>query len=346
MDKQFVDDNYLLISDTHFHEWRSLNSLSGGKTRLDYVLEDLTRHFKWANAQGITKVVHAGDVFHVRGSLSPKVVNKVMGAFEHWTLDLNMEFFILSGNHDLTTDRFDFYESGVGCLTPYATAIETQGRIFDGFVIINWIPDLRELQMEIKAYAATLGEVVGNYDLILHAPMNKVIKGIPETGLDPEKLAEYGFRNVFCGHYHNHKRFEGNVWSIGASNHQTWGDVGSKAGVLVVEQGKVRRRDTTAPKFVDFNGSDFSQVSGNFVRMKTEDLSKEEIDLIVTELKEKQGALGVYVSNQLTGKETKHDVVASTSLDSLEESVVQYATKKHNENVADYCAKIIKETVV
>jgi hypothetical protein len=223
-----------------------------------------------------------------------------------------------------------------------------------GVVMLPW----SHLESETKKMIEQVYEeakekgIVGRIDLIIHAPLNKVISGIPDTGLDPDWLAGFGFRNVFCGHYHNHKSFcDGKVWSIGASNHQNWGDVHSKAGVMLVagkgENSIVKFKETTAPKFVEMDVNtkfpDFSNVNGNFVKVKTVDLTAPECRALRDELMSDYGAKDVTVSNRVTAESEAGDRDVETSINSLEKSVYTYAKDKFSDEVAKVCREIIQE---
>jgi hypothetical protein len=83
-------------------------------------------------------------------------------------------------------------------------------------------------------------------DLIIHAPLNGVIRGLPDHGLDPVDVSKWGFRRVFTGHYHNHTAPMDSVISIGATTHQTWSDPGtaraSCSSTLTATSSSRRRR--------------------------------------------------------------------------------------------------------
>lgn len=46
----------------------------------------------------------AGDTFHVRGTVSPTVLNYVSDAYEWIVKDLGLSVAMLAGNHDLETN--------------------------------------------------------------------------------------------------------------------------------------------------------------------------------------------------------------------------------------------------
>ena len=115
-------------------------------------------------------------------------------------------------------------------------------------VIIPWIASIAKLKEAIE-YVAPADRP--GCDLLLHAPLDNVIPGIPDHGLEPSYLASLGFRRVFCGHYHHHAEPAPNVFSIGSLTGQTWSDIGAKAGFLIVTETEVNWRSTHAPSFVE-----------------------------------------------------------------------------------------------
>src|SRR5690606_6703377 len=107
------------------------------------------------------------------------------------------------------------------------TTVEVAGR---KWLMVPWVKDLHHLR-RIIAESNEAGY------LIIHAPLNGVIKGIPDHGLAPDDFEGLGFKYVFCGHYHNHRVFDitdGHVVSVGALTHQNWGDVESQAGYIIL----------------------------------------------------------------------------------------------------------------
>ncbi|WEU67345.1 hypothetical protein [Xanthomonas phage JGB6] len=111
--------------------------------------------------------------------------------------------------------------------------------------------------------------------MILHAPMNGVISGLPDHGLTVEDFADTIWNDVFIGHYHNHKVFDDGkgrrIYSVGALTHQNWGDAESKAGYLLYypDTGEVKHFETSAPKFVkvEIEDLDTIDVTGNFIKV-------------------------------------------------------------------------------
>jgi DNA repair exonuclease SbcCD nuclease subunit len=301
--------SYVLVSDIHAHKWSlfSRQTPSGVNGRLQIILNELKRAAGYAVSQGARTMVIAGDIMHVRGSIDPHVLNPLEQAFQE-IMDMGIDIYAIPGNHDLADKE----------TTELGNAIKTFGKlrgnggrdfnVYDRptavspygcdhpIIFVPWFSKTEDLLRHVGELAKFNPS---SADLIIHAGIDGVLPNMPGHGLTPEVLADFGFRNVFAGHYHNHKGFPGNVWSIGATTHQTWGDVGTKAGFLYVDDdGKVTYQASRAPRFVDVTGLDEDDMQlaadGNYVRFTGKDMLPTEI----AELRkffEDAGALGTSI---------------------------------------------------
>jgi DNA repair exonuclease SbcCD nuclease subunit len=276
---------YALISDTHNHNWSafsSVNPTTGINTRLQATLNEFGRASKAVFDAGGIRVYHAGDLFHVRGSVAPSVFNPTRGLLESYHKTRGTDWVIDAGNHDLEGKHSTRLGNAVEMLRSEAVQVASEPELFlhaDGVraLVVPWHDSVAALRITLEAWAKK-GDPA-NTDLIIHAPIDGVIMGIPDHGLDAGYLASLGFKRVFAGHYHNHKDFGNGVYSIGALTHQTWSDVDSKAGFLIVHDDKVEWHETTAPKFVDIHsglkGDEVKRLApGNFVRLKVKSGTK------------------------------------------------------------------------
>lgn len=263
---------YALVADVHCHSWSQFSRVDpdGVNNRLRMILNELVRAAQTVKAAGGDTLVVAGDLFHVRGRIEPSVFNPTKDTFKHIAEDLGINLLIEPGNHDLEDVRADRIGNAMQSLEeiPGVTVIIEPTEVGET-VMVPWIERLDELTKVCKSHAKK------DRDLIIHAPLNGVIKGIPDLGLDPEEVAKWGYDRVFVGHYHNHKQFvAGKVFSIGAVTHQTWSDPGTLAGFLMVHQDRVEHHETEAPKFVnvdDVSEITLGHVCGNYVRLRLKD---------------------------------------------------------------------------
>ncbi len=345
---------YLLFSDVHFHNWSSFSYITENlmNSRLVYQIEELRRAYEALKAEGGKLAVCAGDLFHVRGKLAPSVTNPVRDFFRE--MDENFETVILSGNHDLEGADADELTSAVSVISSEKTVAINDACIASespGIYMIPWRSDLGALRKEIKAMSDTLAsEKSGkSYDLIIHAPMNEVLINIPNIGLNASEFAGMSFNRVFAGHYHNHKRLADNVWSVGATGHQTWNDPGTQAGWCLVYEDEVKFVASRQPQFVKIpvgaTEEDVMEASGHFVRADMLDPTPEKI-IAMREYLKSQGVAGVTIRAMVGKKESTRDGDETVSaVDSLTVAINKFALEKHSELVAVECAKIHEEVV-
>lgn len=295
---------YLITSDQHCHAWSAFSKPNpdGVNSRLRIILNEMDRARSSLKASGGTHHFGAGDLFHQRGEIKPSVFNPTYDSFQ---AVVGVEEHFLTGNHDLEGKDSSSLGNAMQALDalPHFTA-HTQPALVGDVLVVPWIQDLNELRSVLKAWSSEPN--ASSTDVIIHAPVNGVLKGIPDHGLEASELAAYGFRRVFSGHYHNHVVMEGGkVFSVGATTHQTWSDPGTKAGFLLVYEDRVEFHENEAPKFIDLTlelvddteslgGSVEDLVKGNYVRMKLTDVTEREIKEWRVTL-EQSGAAGVTI---------------------------------------------------
>lgn len=290
---------YGVISDTHHHLWHAFATTlpSGINSRLQMILNETMRCAEEVRKAGGDTIYHGGDLFHVRGSIAPSVMNPTMDTYRG-IIESGIKIVINAGNHDLEGKEAARVSSaitaleGVGCRVVNAPNYGS----FDDMVIIPWIPNLTKLREAIECVDPADRP---GCDLLLHAPLDGVIPGIPDHGLDPAYLAGLGFRRVFCGHYHHHKEAAPNVFSIGSLTSQTWSDIGAKAGFLIVSESEVKWFASHAPSFVEIDGStDPAEVplivDGHYVRVKITSNKSSDVETARQFLLQ-SGAVGVNV---------------------------------------------------
>ncbi len=342
----------LWVSDTHFHNFtRFATTLEGGiNSRLQYTIDAMIEAVNFAEKQGINTIIHGGDCFHVRGQISPTVLNPVMDLFSWITEEKGMSVYMIAGNHDLESKESDELSNTASALDAVGVNVINEPTVIESLnlVLIPWSSSLSALNEKLAKYAKELDTNVSQYTAVIHAPLNGVISGIPDHGLEPSDLAKHGFKRIMCGHYHNHMDF-GNVVSIGALTHQTFGDIHSKAGFIIEdEMGNLTHHSTSAPRFVDLTEEDptnqieFEEcVNGNFVRAKLEDAEQKDIANIKNDL-DAAGALGSLISNITTKHAGATRTSATKSGASIESSVAAWVKGR---GFADYQADIEKEAI-
>lgn len=275
---------YVLSSDQHAHGWSAFSTVNpdGVNSRLRIILDEIQRAAATCVNAGGDRMILAGDLFHQRGEIKPSVFNPTVQAFQK--ICGAIRIVAIPGNHDLEGKDADTYGNAMQALEQipdFQVAVEPY-RMGDVWVF-PWYQDLDVLRGHLKAHADP------DCDAVIHAPVNGVIKGIPDHGLEAAELAALGYRRVFSGHYHDHKVMEGGkVISIGATAHQTWSDPGTKAGFILVYADHIEHFESEAPQFLDLDQALIEKaaassglvgdlVKGNYVRLKLNDVSEKEI---------------------------------------------------------------------
>lgn len=340
------DQYYAVISDQHFHSWTTFSTTNedGINSRLKIQLSELRRCADELKKVGGKLIINAGDTFHQRGNLTPTVLNPVIDLHR----DLIAEGFrivILSGNHDAELRNVTRLSSSVTSLEGVGCKVINETTIIGNKCLIPWHQDIKELKEVIERVPVSER---GEIDLFLHAPIDGVIVGIPDHGLTGEYLSDLGFKRVFSGHYHSFCEVAPNIYSIGASTHQTFSDVGSKAGFLIVNDKEVKRFAAHSPKFIDINLDNFDDaellVDGNYVRCRIDMVNESDVALLRQQFLD-WGAVGVTIIQVKTSVVTERGASAVTTGSlSLESSVSKYVELRgYSDKVDKLCLEILNE---
>ncbi len=301
---------YGVISDLHNHAWSlfSTTDKDGVNSRLKIIIRETERAAAAVKAAGGDVLVIAGDIFHTRGIMDPEVLNPVRESFEN-IRNGGMRIFAIPGNHDLKTRDARELSSAITNLVKDQNPMNrflvfNQTKIIPFtplgmfLAFVPWCETKEELLKQLEQLALHSDKAL--FDVFIHAGIDGVLSGVPASGLTAKTLSDFGFRNVFAGHYHNQRDMGGNVYSIGATTHHGWGDIGTRAGFLMVDSdtGSVEFRGTSAPLFIDISGMSEEdmemEVSGNYVRYRGSAMTQSQIAEFRDQLT-KWGALGVSI---------------------------------------------------
>jgi len=281
----------LIFSDPHYHDFTQFSTINakGLNSRLADTLRATAQAYKHLDRAGGNQAICAGDIFHVRGKVKPSVLNPTSEMFRKLQFGAGLHTYAISGNHDLETDKSSALSSSITALRDVGMQVwsDGPGSTIVGEVSVTfvpWEPDLNKLRKYIATeHPAHLGRPSA---LVLHAPLNGVIKGLPDHGLTPDDFKDCKYDKVFIGHYHNHKSFKiGNceVISVGALTHQNFGDVDNLAGYLLwyPDTGVIEHHVTAAPKFMRVAAEDVddltpAQVADNYIKVVDGEFDDEE----------------------------------------------------------------------
>jgi DNA repair exonuclease SbcCD nuclease subunit len=342
---------YGVISDTHHHNWSAFATTNerGVNSRLQMILDETQRCAAAVQTMGGDTIYHCGDLFHVRGSIAPSVLNPTIDTYKK-ILDGGVQIVILAGNHDLESKESNRISSAITALEGIGCKIVNDFSFgglaaSDHVAMIPWNPSIEGLKGQIEMIDPADR---GACDLMLHAPVDGVIAGIPPHGLDAGYLQSLGFRRVFCGHYHHHKDFGGGVYSVGSLTPQTWSDVGAKSGFLIVSETDVRWMKSHAPEFVEIDGATDPGdvpliVDGNYVKASIVTAKMEEVAALREFLIE-AGAKGVVLNvqkNTAAPSRTGTAVKTGTTLDASVGDYVKSMGLAREAEVATLCQDIL-----
>lgn len=351
---------YAVLSDIHAHSWSAFASTDpdGVNSRLRIILNEMERAADELVAAGGKVMVLAGDLFHVRGKIEPEVFNPTQAAIKSM-VDKGVSIVAIPGNHDLQgrdTTRIGNALQTLNDLRGFLVADEACWTQLHGprLALFPWRATLDQLRDDMARKAAELNARAdlgaANFDAIIHAPVNEVIAGLPDHGFDPAELAGFGFRRVFSGHYHNHKQMlGGKVISVGATTHQTWGDIGTKAGFLLVYPDRVVYRASHAPSFVEVTAetdpADIPlMVDGHYVRVRLEIANDKQVAEIREELTG-YGAKGVIVhaARAATTTRTGASVKSGETLEGSVGAFIHTLSHPREAEITALCADILNE---
>jgi hypothetical protein len=206
-----------IITDTHFGVKQ--NSITWLNSQLSFLEKQLIPALE--NETEEVKVVHMGDVFDSRSTISTMVASKVVDVFKRISKLATVE--IIAGNHDFYSpnsdeiDTLNLLLSNIQNINIYSK----QYHIKDRHLYIPWYdwgkPELQDI-IDSK-----------NIDYIFtHADV--VTERIPY--IIPKNIL------LFSGHLHipDIKR---NIYNIGAAYPLNFADANSKRGVYIIRNGKL-----------------------------------------------------------------------------------------------------------
>jgi DNA repair exonuclease SbcCD nuclease subunit len=280
---------YGIISDVHCHNWSaySFPTSRGLNSRLQQTLDAIEEAGEAVLKAGGKDLVITGDLFHTRGVVRPSVFNPTLELFRN-LIAKGLRVWAIDGNHDMEGKVAASLQSamyGLDALEGFTVFYEPT-IVDEQFLFIPY-DDNPELTHNLTTKGSTL---IPNLTIFCHVGLSGVLPGNMGHVLNAEDLLELDIKYAFCGHFHNHVSFDSRVYSVGALTHQTWSDAGSLAGYLIVHEDRVEQFETKAPQFQDYlTGFD---VRNNYIRLKGIELTEEEAEAFVKELKA-EGALAV-----------------------------------------------------
>jgi DNA repair exonuclease SbcCD nuclease subunit len=233
----------VLFTDTHFG-WKN-NSMTWLNSQMKFIYEQFIPTIKKLSKEGDVRVIHCGDVFDSRSTISTCVASKVVQAFKD-IRKVCKEFVIVCGNHD-------FY-------SPNSDTVNTV-KLFMSNMDID-IVDQEILERDGHAYIPWYKWIENDFDInsgyvFVHADI------IGETLPDSMRG-----RTVFSGHIHTPSERPGR-FNLGSCYSLNFADANSVRGFYIIKDGKIVFKP--------------NEVSINFYRIYNEDILNKDISKLNNE---------------------------------------------------------------
>jgi predicted phosphodiesterase len=256
----------ILFTDTHFG-WKN-NSMTWLNSQMDFIYKQFIptiKRLKIENPKSLVRVIHLGDVFDSRSTISTLVATKVVEAFKN-IRSVCDEFVIVCGNHDFYSPNSDeintvsLFMNNLDIDIVYKDVLER-----DGHAYIPWYKWIDRENLNIsEGYIFCHGDILN------------------------EKMPTWCIgRTIFSGHIHTPGEGPG-LFNLGSCYSLNFSDANSTRGFYVIKDGKVIFvPNEVSIRFHRIRGKDVLNIPEYFeedyieLYVPQEDLSKQEyIDAI------------------------------------------------------------------
>lgn len=204
----------VLFTDTHFG-WKN-NSITWLNSQMDFIYTQFIPKIKELKKQDKVRVIHLGDVFDSRSTISTYVATKVVKAFSDIRNACD-EFIIVAGNHDFyspnndTVNTIDLVMGHIGITIVSQDVLEKDGNIY-----VPWYKWVDRESLNCK------GENIFCHGDILH-----------------ESIPEWAFgKRIYSGHIHIPNNYRG-LYNLGSCYSLNFADSNSDRGFYVIHDKRV-----------------------------------------------------------------------------------------------------------
>lgn len=202
----------ILFTDTHFG-WKN-NSMTWLNTQLDFIYKQFVPKIKELKKKDYVRVIHMGDVFDSRSTISTYVATKVIEAFKEIRNNCD-EFIIICGNHDFYSPNSDEINSVSLFMSNLDIKIvDKETLIIDDHAFIPWY---KWQNSEFDSISKDIKYVFTHADIIM--------------GQIDYKLID---KKIFSGHIHIPKLYK-NLYNIGSCYCLNFADANSTRGFYIFE---------------------------------------------------------------------------------------------------------------
>ena len=220
---------YLIITDTHI-------GATNSNQRIMNAHSDMWKElFKLVKEHDIKHIIHGGDFFDNRQSLSIKTLKHIQEEFIPLMIaNPDVKLHIILGNHDiLYRNRLDYNSvepllSGIPNIHIYSEFTELNEEI----LLCNWIVPTEEEKAVKLIKKSKLKYCIGHFELLGF----EVTKGITSFhGLESKVFNK--FNKVLSGHYHR-KSTKGNIHYLGTPLSLSFGEYDTEHGYHILDTEK------------------------------------------------------------------------------------------------------------
>lgn len=264
------------ITDTH-HGARGSSKVFRDMMRSYYRDE----FFPYIKSQGIKTILHLGDFFDSRNSISLHDIHYVMSEWISLLEESGAKMYVIAGNHDVAYRNTNKINSlSLLKSSDQIEVIDNEVRVLeffdDGpkFVMCPWINNENHdgILEDLKTYATN------DHILCMHASFEgmKMYKNSIrcDHGFKPDTFKNY--LQVFSGHFH-HPSVYSNIEYMGALFHFNWQDYGDWRGFMVYDNDtqEFTKIENTNCLFhqvdfltaIDYTKEDLEGLSGKILRL-------------------------------------------------------------------------------
>lgn len=233
----------ILITDTHYGTRQ--NSITWLNSQIDFLTKQLIPYIQQQSDK--IRIVHLGDVFDSRSTISTIVASRVVEVFKQIS-ELVDEFIIIGGNHDYYSPNSDEYD----------TLNLLLGNLNIKLVTKQVLIDKESKHMYIPWY---------QWQESKHAPIN-LQHDIDENGIKRifthadivNEPVNIRCQEIYSGHIHI-PYCKGNIRNLGSTYALNFADANSKRGFYVIDNDKLSFiENKVSIKFHRFYNSDIFTV--------------------------------------------------------------------------------------
>lgn len=262
-------------------------------SRLFFILSGVCDIRDYCKSQGIQYVLHAGDVFHKRGSITVSAFNAAHRVIQTFP-DSGIQLTIIAGNHD-QVDASDTPETSIHTLdgnveiveSPLVTTLSSK----DEMVSVLCMPYIRNKKVAMNQFHKLLRNIDSKQSILLmHCGVTGGVVGSGMRMLTDdyslEDLKWDKWKYVVLGHYHRPQLLSYNTFYCGTPVQNSFNDElspeenGGYNGFFVIDTNKrydIQFVPVYQPRFITVDSADAVNNDTDYFRIKVTSESAEEL---------------------------------------------------------------------